>query len=107
MQGECSRRCLSVRRRVGPGLNRAPRRRPAALVAVAPPKGRTNMDRVNRQWRLASRPRGLLTDECFQWTEEPVPAAAEGELLIRNLYLSIDPTQRGWMARDTYLPAVK
>ncbi len=28
-------------------------------------------------------------------------------MLIRNLYLSMDPTQRGWMARDSYLPAVK
>jgi NADPH-dependent curcumin reductase CurA len=32
---------------------------------------------------------------------------ADGEALVRNLYLSIDPTQRGWMAGDTYLPAVK
>src|SRR5439155_21240125 len=32
---------------------------------------------------------------------------AEGEVLVRNLYLSCDPTQRGWIAGDTYLPAVK
>jgi len=30
----------------------------------------------------------------------------EGQVLVRNLYLSMDPTQRGWMARDTYLPAI-
>lgn len=43
----------------------------------------------------------------FRWVEEPVPAPGDGEVLVRNLYLSADPTQRGWMARDTYLPAVK
>jgi NADPH-dependent curcumin reductase CurA len=37
----------------------------------------------------------------------PIPTPAEGEVLVRNLYLSCDPTQRGWMAADTYLPAVK
>jgi len=25
---------------------------------------------------------------------------------VRNVYLSCDPTQRGWMARDTYVPAI-
>jgi NADPH-dependent curcumin reductase CurA len=63
---------------------------------------------VNRQWRLAERPSGLVEERCFRWTEEPAPQpGADGEILVRNLVLSLDPTQRGWMARDTYLPAVK
>jgi NADPH-dependent curcumin reductase CurA len=61
----------------------------------------------NRRWLLASRPQGMVEASNFSWVEEPVPALAEGEILVRNLYLSADPTQRGWMARDTYLPAVK
>jgi NADPH-dependent curcumin reductase CurA len=62
---------------------------------------------MNRQWRLASRPSGMIDDSCFRWTEEPIPAPTQdGEILVRNLYLSMDPTQRGWIARDTYLPAV-
>jgi NADPH-dependent curcumin reductase CurA len=62
----------------------------------------------NRQLRLVQRPSGLVDDRCFQLVEEPVPEAiAEGEILVRNLVLSVDPTQRGWMARDTYMPAVK
>lgn len=65
------------------------------------------MERVNRQWRLATRPAGLVSNECFNFTREPAPAPGEGEVLIRNLYLSMDPTQRGWMAQDSYLPAVK
>jgi len=36
-----------------------------------------------------------------------VPSPGEGEVLVRNLMLSADPTQRGWIAGDTYLPAVK
>jgi NADPH-dependent curcumin reductase len=68
----------------------------------------SNMTRTNRQWRLAERPTGMDLDRCFRLVEEPAPElAAEGEILVRNLVLSIDPTQRGWMARDTYLPAVK
>jgi NADPH-dependent curcumin reductase CurA len=64
-------------------------------------------ERMNRQWLLARRPQGLVSAEDFRWAETPVPEPAEGEVLVRNLYLSCDPTQRGWLARDTYLPAVK
>ena len=50
----------------------------------------------------------MVEDRTFRWTEEAVPEpGADGEILVRNLVLSLDPTQRGWMARDTYLPAVK
>jgi len=63
--------------------------------------------RINRQWRLAARPEGMVGDEHFRWVEEPAPGlTSDGQLLVRTLYLSCDPTQRGWMARDTYLPAV-
>jgi NADPH-dependent curcumin reductase CurA len=63
--------------------------------------------KTNRRWLLASRPQGMVDASNFQWVDEPVPTPAEGEVLVRNLYLSADPTQRGWMAFDTYLPAVK
>lgn len=63
-------------------------------------------DRINRQWRLARRPRGMVQAEDFRWVEGPAPAPGEGEVLVRNLYLSCDPTQLGWMSQDTYLPAV-
>jgi len=50
----------------------------------------------------------MVDDSCFRWTEEPAPVPTQdGEILVRNLYLSMDPTQRGWIARDTYLPAVR
>jgi len=62
---------------------------------------------TNRQWLLARRPRGMVSPEDFRWAEAPVPEPADGEVLVRNLLLSCDPTQRGWMASDTYLPKVR
>lgn len=62
---------------------------------------------TNRQWLLARRPQGMVEAADFRFTESAVPRPAEGEVLVRNLLLSVDPTQRGWMAGDTYLPAVR
>src|SRR5271155_1718408 len=61
----------------------------------------------NRQWLLAQRPDGAIQDSDFKLVETDIPAPGEGEVLVRNLMLSCDPTQRGWIGRDTYLPAVK
>jgi NADPH-dependent curcumin reductase len=60
----------------------------------------------NRQWVLQGRPTGTLTGSEFRWNEAPIPRPADGEVLVRNLWLSFDPTQRGWMARDSYIPMV-
>lgn len=63
---------------------------------------------MNRQWRLAARPVGTFKDSDFKWTEESVPELKEGQLLVHNEYLSLDPTNRGWANEmDTYLPAVR
>ena len=61
----------------------------------------------NRQWLLARRPTGMVSAEDFNFVTTAAPQPAEGEVLVKNLYLSCDPTQRGWIAGDTYLPAVK
>jgi NADPH-dependent curcumin reductase CurA len=61
--------------------------------------------RTNRQWRLAARPQGIIQNSDFQWREEAVPALADGQVLVRNIYLSLDPTNRVWMNdADSYLP---
>ena len=65
------------------------------------------MPPTNHQWRLAQRPEGLFKPEDFTWTEEAVPELADGQVLVRVLYLSLDPTQRMWAQTDSYLPAVK
>jgi NADPH-dependent curcumin reductase CurA len=65
-------------------------------------------DATNRRWLLAERPKGDIEDQNFRWVEEPAPALdGDGQVLVRTLYLSVDPTQRGWISHDTYLPAVK
>ena len=62
---------------------------------------------TNRQWTLARRPFGMVSAENFEYREVPVPEPGDGEVLVRNLYLSFDPTQRGWMEdRESYMPPV-
>jgi NADPH-dependent curcumin reductase len=61
---------------------------------------------VNRQWLLARRPEGVISDGNFRWQEAPIPEPRHGQVLIRNLWLSFGPTQRGWMTTDTYVPMV-
>ena len=63
---------------------------------------------TNRQWLLAKRPFGVVTKENFEYAETPIPEPGGDEVLVRNLYLSFDPTQRGWMEdRESYLPPVQ
>jgi len=65
------------------------------------------MSDSNRQWLLASRPTGMVTEANFEFCESPIPEPGEGEVLIRNLYISFDPAMRGWMEdRESYLPPV-
>ncbi len=64
-------------------------------------------NKTNHQWQLAARPEGSIKQSDFNWVEQPVPDLQEGQLLVRNLYLSLDPTMRMWATKDTYLPAVK
>jgi len=60
----------------------------------------------NRQWILAARPKGLIKESDFRWNESVTPALKDGQVLVRNLAFSFDPTQRGWMSMDTYIPAI-
>ena len=61
---------------------------------------------INRQWILEARPTGHLTGKEFRWNETSIPKPTDGQALVRNLWLSFDPTQRNWMARDSYVPMV-
>jgi hypothetical protein len=55
------------------------------------------MNLTNHQFRLAARPEGLPKRQDWSYTEEPVREPGEGELLVKVLYLSLDPAMRGWM----------
>lgn len=62
-------------------------------------------EKINKQIRLARRPSGWVVDGDFALTEEPVTAPYDGQLLVRNIFLSVDPYMRGRM-NDTksYVP---
>ena len=50
------------------------------------------MARINRQWVLRQRPRGLIQPGDLELVEAPVPALNESQVLVRTVYLSLDPT---------------
>jgi NADPH-dependent curcumin reductase CurA len=53
---------------------------------------------INRQIRLKSRPAGTPTPENFELAGAPMPAAGDGEVVRRTIYLSLDPYMRGRMS---------
>lgn len=57
---------------------------------------------LNRQWRLVKRPNGLFKPTDFEMTEEPLPELGEGKVLVRNLFLSLDPTYLVWARMESY-----
>ena len=59
----------------------------------------------NRKIVLASRPAGMPTLENFRFEEEDLPDIQDGDVLVRTLYLSVDPYMRGRMTdRKSYIP---
>ena len=61
----------------------------------------------NRQWRLIARPAGPVKRSDFEWVTSDVPSLGPGQVLVRVLYVSLDPAMRGWMAdRRSYIPPV-
>jgi NADPH-dependent curcumin reductase CurA len=61
----------------------------------------------NQQFRLAARPVGMPKDSDWQRTSEPVRELADGDILVKVLYLSLDPAMRGWMNEGkSYIPPV-
>jgi NADPH-dependent curcumin reductase CurA len=55
------------------------------------------MNLVNHQFRLAARPVGMPKRSDWTYAQEPARDPGEGELLIKVLYISLDPAMRGWM----------
>ncbi|MBN8101963.1 NADP-dependent oxidoreductase [Vibrio vulnificus] len=53
---------------------------------------------TNRQIVLASRPVGAPTADNFALTQSDIPTPAQGEMLLRSVYLSLDPYMRGRMS---------
>ncbi|MBB2496241.1 NADP-dependent oxidoreductase [Aquipseudomonas ullengensis] len=65
------------------------------------------MSQTNRQFLLAKRPVGAATRETFSYVENPVGELGPNQILVENLYLSLDPAMRGWMNdAKSYIPPV-
>ena len=61
----------------------------------------------NQQWQLKTRPQGLIGEEHFERVVSDVPGLEDGGVLVKSLYLSFDPTQRGWVNdTESYMPPV-
>jgi len=54
--------------------------------------------KINRQVRLKSRPSGIPQAEHFEIVNAPIPEPGENQVLVRNIYLSVDPAMRGWLS---------
>lgn len=55
------------------------------------------MSQLNRQIVLAARPQGEVTPDCFRLVEVPLAPLADGQVRVRNHFLSLDPYMRGRM----------
>ena len=64
-------------------------------------------DQTNRQFLLAKRPVGAATRDTFTFQQVPVVQPKDGQILVKNEYLSLDPAKRGWMNEGkSYIPPV-
>ena len=62
----------------------------------------------NKAWTLAGFPAGPVTEQNFKLVESPVPAPREGEVLVKNLWLSLDPYMRGRISQQkSYVKGVE
>jgi NADPH-dependent curcumin reductase CurA len=62
---------------------------------------------INHQFKLARRPVGMVKRSDFDYTQSPLPQPGDGEVLVKILYISLDPAMRGWMNEGkSYIPPV-
>ncbi len=74
-------------------------------AALSTWRNRETMPELNQRVILASRPEGWVTTDNFDLESAPVAEPEAGELLVRNVYLSVDPYMRGRMNDvKSYIP---
>jgi NADPH-dependent curcumin reductase CurA len=62
----------------------------------------------NRKFKLKSRPVGMVKRSDFEFTTSPAEEPGPGEVLVKVLYISLDPAMRGWMNEGrSYVPPIK
>ncbi len=63
------------------------------------------LETVSREIRLKRRPVGLPAESDFELAQVPIPEPGVGQVLVRNIYMSVDPYMRGrMMDRESYVP---
>ena len=63
------------------------------------------MTTISREIRLSSRPEGMPVAANFEMAEVTLPAIKDGEVLVKNTWMSVDPYMRGRMIdRKSYIP---
>lgn len=63
---------------------------------------------MNKQLKLVSRPTGMPTASTWSMESNPMPELKEGEVLVKTIYISLDPAMRGWMnTGKSYIPPVE
>jgi NADPH-dependent curcumin reductase CurA len=74
-------------------------------VTTTRPRLPRDLPATTREIRLTARPVGVPTADLFQLTSTPIQAPAEGQILVRNTWMSVDPYMRGRMDdRPSYIP---
>ena len=62
----------------------------------------------NKQWILKKFPVGEISEGDLVLEENEVPSLSDSQILIRNIYLSLDPANRGWMSgQKSYVDAMQ
>ena len=79
----------------------------AGAAAQEAEHGEAAMDQGNRQIVLTEIPQGKLRRDHFALVETARPEPADGEVLLRTLYMSLDAANRAWMQGATYRSALK
>jgi NADPH-dependent curcumin reductase len=65
------------------------------------------MTELNHRFTLATRPVGMPKRSDWNYAAEAIPELADGQLLIKILYVSLDPAMRGWMNEGkSYVPPI-
>jgi NADPH-dependent curcumin reductase CurA len=80
----------------------------AATTSTTTSTSTSTTTSVNPQWRLAAYPVGRPRPTDWTWSEAPTAAPADGQFLVENLFLSLDPAMRGWLGHaKSYMPPVQ
>jgi NADPH-dependent curcumin reductase len=56
----------------------------------------------NHSWVIAKAATGTYSPDCLVWREGPIPELPPGAVLVKTLYLSLDPTSRNWLKLEPH-----